>query len=156
MTLGNPSNSIQFPLKTLYSPGTVLVLSRAIGFTMPYIPGEGIVLQPLSLFLIHPLSRPSRTSPRELDEINSFSFLICLGFYPARFYFSDDGRLLSPAVIFLSSYPRPLFFPVVSFFDSVLEGFLRSALMARQSSGVQKGNISWKLERIHPCCYGMN
>lgn len=51
MTLGNPSNSIQIPLKTLYSPGTVLVLSRVICFIMPYIPGEGIVLQALFLIL---------------------------------------------------------------------------------------------------------
>lgn len=113
-----------------------------------------------SLFLIHSLSRPYSYQwimPGELDEINSFSFLICLRFHLARLYFSDDWRFLSLAVIFLSSLPHPLFFPAISFFLTAFWSFSPgTALMAKQSSGVQKGNISWKLERIHPCCYGMN
>lgn len=56
------------------------------------------------------------------------------------------------------SLPFLIFPPSICFWSQVLTdiwGFVRCD-GGRGGAGVQKGNISWKWERIHACCFGMN
>lgn len=146
------------PLKTLYNPGARLVLSRAIAFTIPCIPvEENCFAIPLSCsFSLSPLWLPVNNTKGIGWSECLFSFLICFIWHICTFGMMDASCLFQSSLFVICP---PSFFQSSAFLTAFRSFFffcLHSALMARQSSGVQKGNISWKLERIHPCCFRMN
>lgn len=108
------------------------------------------------------LSHPSGyqwITPRELDKtkVLFFSLPLFLFVSSGTFVLLEWWTLPVSFSLLSSSFAHPLFSTRQLFWQFSRDFFsLHSALMARQSSGVQKGNISWKLERIHPCYFGMN